>query len=50
MLDKGFEVNIKDLDDSYVLQKLNKVFKLCKLKRSKDNKLEFRKKDKLHTF
>lgn len=50
MLDKGFEVNIKDLTDSYVLTKLNKVFKLLKLKRSKENKLEFKKKDKIHDF
>jgi hypothetical protein len=50
MLDNGFEVNIKDLSDSYVLAKLNKILKLLKLKRSKDNKLEFRKKESIHDF
>lgn len=50
MLDKGFEVNIKDLTDNYVLAKLNKVFKLLKLKRSLENKLEFKKRDKIHDF
>jgi hypothetical protein len=44
MLDNGFEVNIGGLSDSYVMQKLNKVFKLLKLKRDKENKLEFKRK------
>lgn len=50
MLDGGFEVDLSGLQDSYVLQKLNKVFKLMKLKRSEGNKLEFKKKEKLHDF
>lgn len=50
MLDGGFEVNIGGLTDSYVMQKLNKVFKLLKLKRDKDNKLEFKKVAKIHDF
>jgi hypothetical protein len=50
MLDNGFEVNIGGLSDSYAMQKLNKVFKLLKLKRSKEDKLEFRKKEKIHDF
>ncbi len=50
MLDNGFEVNIGGLSDSYVMQKLNKVFKLLKLKRDKENKLEFKRKAQIHDF
>eukprot|EP00347_Sterkiella_histriomuscorum_P011129 403373648 len=50
MLDGGYEVDLSGLQDSYVMQKLNKVFKLMRLKRSEKNKLEFKKKQKLHDF
>ena len=50
MLDDGFNIDLANLTDSYVMQKLNKVFKLLKLERGKDNKLEFKKKEKLHDF
>ena len=50
MLDNGTEVNIGGLTDSYVMQKLNKVFKLLKLKRDKENKLEFKRQAKIHDF
>ena len=47
MLDNGYEVDLTGLSDSYVMQKLNKVCKLLKLKRSPDNKLEFKKVEKI---
>lgn len=50
MLDNGFEVDLSGLSDSYVMQKLNKVLKLMRLKRSPTNRLEFKKKEKLHDF
>lgn len=50
MLDGGFEVDLSGLQDSYVMQKLNKVFKCLKLKRSENNKLEFRKREGVHDF
>lgn len=50
MLDGGYEVDLTGLSDSYVMQKLNKVFKLMRLRRSENNKLEFKKKEKLHNF
>lgn len=52
MLDSGFEVDLSGLEDSYVMQKLNKVFKLMRLQRDEKNKLSFKKKQdsKLHDF
>lgn len=50
MLDNGFEVDLSGLQDSYVMQKLNKAFKCLKLKRDEKNKLEFRKREGVHDF
>ena len=50
MLDQGFEIDLSGLSDTYVMQKLNKVFKSLKLKRDEKNKLEFRKREGIHDF
>ena len=51
MLDGGFEVDLSGLQDSYVMQKLNKAFKCLRLEHSESNKLEYRKrKDGIHDF
>ena len=51
MLDGGYEVDLSGLQDAYVMQKLNKVFKCLKLVRDEKNKLEFTKrKDGVHDF
>lgn len=52
MLDDGYEVDLSGLTDSYVMLKLNKAFKLLKLKRDKaKNPLIFtRRKGGVHDF
>ena len=50
MLDGGYEVDLSGLQDPYVMQKLNKVFKCLKLRRSEENKLEFKKREGVHDF
>lgn len=51
-LDEGAAVDISGIDDNYVQAKLYKIFKIMRLRKSKDNQLEFRKKlDKdIHAF
>jgi len=48
MVDEGGEVDISGLGDQYVIEKLNKICRLFKLKRDKENKLSFSKKGLLH--
>ena len=44
MLDDDFAVDLSGIQDMYVMQKLNKMFKCLKLKRtSEEKKLEFKK-------
>ena len=43
-LDNGSAMDISGIEDSYVQAKLYKVFKIMRLRKSKDNELEFRKK------
>ncbi len=51
MLDGGYEVDLSGIADQYVMAKLNKAFKCLHLKRSDQNKLEFKKRsDGLHDF
>lgn len=50
MLDSGYEVDLTGIADQYVMAKLNKAFKCLHLKRSEENKLEFKKKEGVHDF
>ena len=50
MLDSGFEVDLSGISDQYVMAKLNKAFKCLHLKRSDENKLEFKKREGVHDF
>jgi hypothetical protein len=50
MLDSGYEVDLSGIADSYVMAKLNKAFKCLHLKRSEENKLEFKKREGVHDF
>lgn len=51
-LDSGHKVDISGLKDQYTQQKLYKVFKIMRLRPSKDNELEFGKKGEkeIHLF
>jgi len=51
-LDQKAAVDISGIDDTYVQAKLFKIFKIMRLRKSKDNQLEFRKKSEkeIHDF
>ena len=51
-LDQGAAIDISGIDDTYVQAKLFKIFKIMRLRKSKDNQLEFRKKleKDIHNF
>ena len=51
-LDTGSAIDISGLEDQYVQAKLYKIFKIMRLRKSKDNELEFRKKKEkdIHNF
>jgi len=51
-LDQKAAVDISGIDDTYVQAKLYKIFKIMRLRKSKDNELEFKKKceKEIHDF
>ena len=51
-LDTGSAIDISGLEDQYVQAKLYKIFKIMRLRKSKNNELEFKKKKEkdIHGF